>query len=62
MSKWVKKQEIKAEKESNGKYNYDLESFKIKVFSDSVSKQIRAKKENPKDYIGKNMNQITKEL
>ena len=48
MSKWVKKQEIKAEKESNGKYNYDLESFKIKAFSDGVSKQIRAKKENPK--------------
>lgn len=53
LSKWVKKQEIKAEKESNGKYNYDLESFKTKAFSDSVSKQIRAKKENPKDYIGK---------
>lgn len=53
LSRWVKKQEIKAKKESNGKYNYDLESFKIKAFSDSVSKQIRAKKENPKDYIGK---------
>ena len=24
ISKWVKKQEIKAEKQSNGKYNYDL--------------------------------------
>lgn len=51
LSKWVKTGQIKAEKQSNGTYNYDWESFKAKA--ESAAKSIRATKEKPENYIGK---------
>lgn len=51
LTKWVKEGKIKAIKESNGRYNYDFESFKSMVNDEDYSKKVRAKKENPVDYI-----------
>ena len=51
LTKWVKEGKIKAIKESNGRYNYDFESFKSMVNDKDYSKQVKAKKENPVDYI-----------
>ena len=51
LTKWVKEGKIKAIKESNGKYDYDFESFKSMVNDEDYSKKVRAKKENPADYI-----------
>lgn len=51
LTKWVKEGKIKAIKESNGRYNYDFESFKNIVNDKDYSKKVKAKKENPVDYI-----------
>lgn len=53
LTRWINEERVKAIKESNGRYNYDLESFKQTATSESCSKQNKAKKEKPEDYIGK---------
>lgn len=53
LGKWVKEGKIKAVKQENGRYNYDLEDFIKAVNRPEYKKQIQAKKENPEDYIGK---------
>ena len=49
LTKWVKEGKIKAIKESNGRYNYDFESFKSIINDKDYSKKVKAKKE---DYKG----------
>lgn len=51
LTKWVKEGKIKAIKESNGRYNYDFESFKSMVNDKDYSKKVKATKENPINYI-----------
>ena len=53
LSKWVAEGKLKAIKQSNGTYDYDFESFKSIVDSPDYSKQMKAKKSKPEDYIGK---------
>lgn len=57
LSKWVKEGKIKATL-SNGRYDYDLESFITLINSEAYLKQIRAKKEKPEHYIGKTKGQL----
>lgn len=58
LTNWVKQGKISANKEDNGKYNYDFDSFKKIIESDEYKKKFRASKENPYDYI----NTIQKDL
>lgn len=53
LSKWVKEGKLLATKKDNGFYDYDLDCFKQLISDEGYSKQIRAKKEKPIDYIGR---------
>ena len=57
LSKWVKEGKIKAT-QTNGRYDYDLDSFMELINSDTYLKQLRAKKEKPEQYIGKTKGQL----
>ena len=57
LSKWVKEGKIVAT-QHNGRYDYDLESFVKLITSESYTKQLRAKKEKPEQYIGKTKGQL----
>ena len=57
LSKWVKDGKIKAT-QTNGRYDYDLESFATLINSESYLRQIRAKQEKPEHYIGKTKGQL----
>ena len=58
LSKWVKTKRVRVEKLSNGRYDYNLEDFINIISSEQYQSQIRAKKENPEDYIGKQVNHL----
>lgn len=58
LSKWVKEGRIVAVKESNGKYNYDFDSFKKIIEDENYQKYFRATKEKPADYIGTIQNDL----
>ena len=51
LTRWVKEGRLKAEKPQNGKYDYNLESFKQIIESPEYQKKVRASKEDPKKYI-----------
>ena len=59
LSKWRKEGRIKSELIPEGQrkggelYNYDLESFKQEILKPDYAKKIKAYKEKPEDYIGK---------
>lgn len=59
LSKWVKEGRIKVtelpkEKQvGNSKYDYDLDSFLSIVTSEEYKNKLKARKKNPKDFIGK---------
>lgn len=53
LSKWVATNRIKATKNLNGYYDYDLQSFIDQIQGAEYQKRIKAKKEKPVDYIGK---------
>ena len=52
LTRWVQEEKIIATKE-NGRYNYDLESFKKTVQSNEYQKKLKGRKEKPENYIGK---------
>lgn len=52
LNRWIKTGSIKAEKQTNGRYIYDLESFKKYVTNPESAKKIKATKEKPENYIG----------
>lgn len=52
LNRWIKTGSIKAEKQTNGRYIYDLESFKKYITSPDSAKKIKAAKEKPENYIG----------
>lgn len=52
LTRWVQEEKIVATKE-NGRYNYDLESFKKIVQSNEYQKKLKGQKEKPENYIGK---------
>lgn len=58
LARWVKEGKVKTTKLDNGHNNYDLESFLKTATSKSCQTQKRAKKANPKDYIGKICGQL----
>ena len=58
LTKWIKEGKIKAEKGDNGRYNYDFDSFALIINSDEYKKTIKAKKENPLDYINTIKNEL----
>ena len=58
LSKWVKDKRIRAEKLKDRTYNYNLEDFVNIISSEQYQSKVRAKKENPKDYIGKQVNHL----
>lgn len=58
LSKWVKEKRIRAEKLEDRTYNYNLEDFVNIISSEQYQSKVRAKKENPKDYIGKQVNHL----
>lgn len=51
--RWVNENKIKAIKQNNGHYDYDLNDFIRIVNSEGYLSKSNAKKENPKDYIGR---------
>lgn len=51
LTRWVKEGRLKAERLQNGKYDYNLESFKQIIESPEYQKKVRASKEDPKKYI-----------
>lgn len=54
LSKWVKEKRIKATLLSDGRtYDYDLKNFEELISAEDYNKKIKATKENPKNYIGK---------
>ena len=53
LSKWVKKKVIRAEKQPNGTYNYNIEDFKQKILSNEYQTMLKAERAKPKDFIGK---------
>ena len=58
LTRWIQEGKLKAEKQENGVYDYDFESFKEIIKSGDYLKKIRASKENPKDYIGKEIHDL----
>ena len=58
LARWVKEKRFSAVKETNGKYNYNLEEFKQVCLNPETQIKIKATKENPKDYIGKISGQL----
>lgn len=58
LSKWIKEGKIKGTKQPNGTYDYDFESFKKHINSDSYKKYLKATKEKPEDYIGKQVHDL----
>lgn len=59
LSKWVREGQIGATYDKISKcYDYNLEDFKQKVNSDDYQAKIKAKKENPKNYIGKTIGKL----
>lgn len=53
LTRWVKQGKIRAEKESNGRYNYNLNDFICVINSAKYQTQLKATKEKPEDYIGR---------
>lgn len=53
LTRWIKTNKVKAIKQQNGKYDYDIESFMQAIQDPDSQKHIRATKKDPKDYIGK---------
>lgn len=58
LTRWVKNGTVKAIKNNNGRFDYDLESFKIAINSEDYLKKSKAVKQNPKDFIGKTCGQL----
>lgn len=58
LSQWIKQGKIKATKLDNRTYDYDFESFKAFIESDSYKKKSRASKEKPENYIGKRIHDL----
>lgn len=58
LTKWIKEGKLKAEQQTNGRYNYDIENFKQIINSNEYEAKIKAAKENPNDYIGKQHEQL----
>lgn len=58
LTRWVKNGDIIAKKQSNGRYNYDVDSFKQRILDDKYKKQFYAHLEKPQDYIGKQCNYL----
>lgn len=53
ISRWVTEGRLKADKQPNGRYDYDLDSFLTIILSDNYLKKIQAHKEKPNEYIGR---------
>ena len=53
LARWIKEGKVKAEKQQNGKNNYDFNSFLITINNPDSQKHIKAKKSDPNNYIGK---------
>ena len=53
LSRWVKENKIKAIKQDNGRYDYDLNDFIRIVNSNTYQVKSNALKEKPQDYIGR---------
>lgn len=53
LTRWVNENKIKAKKQDNGRYDYDLTDFIQVVNSEAYQLKSQASKENPKDYIGR---------
>lgn len=53
LTRWVQTGIIKAVKTSNGRFDYDLKSFKQAINNKEYLKKSKAAKQIPKDYIGK---------
>ena len=58
LNRWVQNNIVIAEKQNNGRYNYDLNSFIQALERDVYKERIQAKKERPEDYIGKIRNKL----
>ena len=53
LSRWVKEGKVKAKKQSNNRYDYNLDDF-IRIINDEKYKtRANALKEKPQDYIGR---------
>lgn len=58
LSKWSVEGKIYRIKNDKGKWDYDLDSFKRVVTGEEYKKKVRASKENPKNYIGKQVGHL----
>ena len=58
LTKWIKEGKLKAEQLSNGRYNYNIESFKQIINSNDYELKVKASKEDPLKYIGKTHEQL----
>lgn len=58
LTRWIQEGKIKAEKQQNGRYDYDFESFKEAINSKDYEKKLVAAKSNPEDFIGKQHEQL----
>lgn len=53
ISRWVNSGRLKAKKQSNGRYDYDIDSFLSIISSDAYVTKTQARKEKPEEYIGR---------
>lgn len=52
LTRWIKENKVKAIKQNNGRYDYDLVSFNATIEDEATEKKIKATKEKVEDYIG----------
>lgn len=53
LSRWVSQGKVKATKQSNGRYNYDLDNFIAIINSEDYLTKLNARREKPEDYISR---------
>lgn len=53
LSRWVKENKIHAVKQSNGRYDYNVEDFIRIINDDKYKTRVNALKEKPEEYIGR---------
>lgn len=55
---WVKKGKLKAKKDENERWDYDLESFKKIILSDEYKTKLKAVRKNPEKCVGQIRNHL----
>lgn len=58
LTRWIKENKVKAIKQNNGRYDYDLISFNATIEDEATEKKIKATKEKVEDYIGTTHEQL----